>query len=329
MEKKSRFAFTKWHHLVYSNVYKVVIDFKNLKTKTMKRNISLIATLLFISSIAFGQGYTFKVLANKGQNKVKSGAEMKPLKTGTSLNKTDELIVSENAYLGLVHSSGKTLEVKSAGTHKIADLASKVSTGESSVATKYADFVLSKMSAEGKKNRLSATGAVHRGDDSNQLNVFMPNSSNIFNEKAVIRWDSLEGSNTYIVTLKNVFEDELMTFETNDTNFELDLTSDKISKERVVLLSVKTKGDLESETYAVKRLSTDVATDVKSTLTQLMAGVDEPSALNKFILGGFYEEKGLIVDALTSYESAIKMAPDVESFKEAYDDFLFRNNLLK
>jgi hypothetical protein len=35
----------------------------------------------------------------------------------------------------------------------------------------------------------------------------------------------------------------------------------------------------------------------------------------------------LYVDAITAYEEAIKMAPDVASYKEAYDEFLLRNKL--
>ena len=48
------------------------------------------------------------------------------LKTGASLKSGDELKVSENAYLGLVHVSGKPLELKTAGSYKVADLAAKM-----------------------------------------------------------------------------------------------------------------------------------------------------------------------------------------------------------
>lgn len=296
----------------------------------MKKYLTIATILLFVVNIAIGQGYTFKVLANKGDNKVKSGADWKSLKTGTALNETDELEVSDNAYLGLVHSSGKTLELKSAGNHKVKDLAAKVNSGGSSVASRYADFVLSKMTAESKKNRLSATGAVTRGDEA--IKVFMPSSVDVFSEKALLRWNSLDGEPTYIVTFRNMFDDVLMSIETTDTNFELDMTDERIAKENVVLLSVVDKENgavKKSDTYAIKKLGDSGAEKVKGVLNELMSEVDEETALNKYILAGFYEENNLLVDALINYDQAIKLAPDVASYQEAYDEFLYRNYKIK
>ena len=273
----------------------------------MKRILALVV-LIVAGNIAMAQSYTFKVLANKGNNKVKAGADWQPLKTGSSLNSTDELEVSYGAYLGLVHSSGKTLELKEAGTHKVADLASRVSTGGSSVASKYADFVLSKMSAEGKKNRLSATGAVHRGSN-DAITIFMPSSVCVYNDKAIVRWDSVDNNDTYTVTLKNMFDDVLLSIETTDPNIELDLTNEMVAKENVILLPA---ADSDK---------------VKASLNELMSDVNQESALNNYILAGFYEENNLLVDAMTSYEQAMKLAPEVESYKEAYWDFIYRNRL--
>ncbi len=294
----------------------------------MKKNITVLAVLLFVGNMVFAQGYTFKVLANKGDNKVKSGAEWQPLKTGASLNDGDELKVSQDAYLGLVHASGKTLEIKEAGVLKVSDLAAQISTGGSSVASKYADFVLSKMSAESKKNRLSATGAVHRGSN-DAIKVFMPSSVGVYNDKAIVRWDSLQGTNTYMVTLKNMFDDVLLSIETNNPSIELNLNDGKIANENVILLSVANKNDetIKSGTYALKKLPEADEEKVKASLSELMSEVDENSALNQYILAGFYEENNLLVDAMTSYEQAMKLAPEVDSYKEAYTEFLLRNRL--
>src|SRR6185503_19175493 len=64
---------------------------------------------------AQAQDYAFKVLANKGANEYKSGDSWQSIKTGASLKAGDELKVSENSYIGLVHATGKPLELKQAG----------------------------------------------------------------------------------------------------------------------------------------------------------------------------------------------------------------------
>ncbi|TRX55524.1 hypothetical protein FNH22_17975 [Fulvivirga sp. M361] len=295
----------------------------------MKRNLVIVFVFLLTVGHSFGQGYTFKVLANKGDNKIKTGSDWKALKTGASLNTGDELVVSDDAYLGLVHASGKTMELKDAGTHKVADLAERVNNGGSSVASKYADFVLSKMSAEGKKNRLSATGAVHRGIGT-PINVYLPNSiSEIYGDKTVVRWDLSEDAEVYKVTLKNMFEDVILEIETNENSVEIDMTDPKIAKENVLLVEVIDNNDksVKPKAKAMRKLNADKSNQVKTQLEELMAGVEEVNALNKFILAGFFEENNLLADALTSYEQAIAMAPEVSTFQEAYEEFLYRNDL--
>lgn len=296
----------------------------------MKSLISILTiSLLLVGATVYGQSYTFKVLANKGTNEVKSGNEWKPLKTGASLKDGDELKLSENAYLGLVHNSGKTLELKESGNHKISDLSSKISSGGTNVASKYADFVLSKMSAEKKTNRLSATGAVHRAVVNSSINIYMPNSVDIYNDKALIEWGVVEGENTFVLTVVNMFGDELFSIESSTNRYLLDLTSEKLEKEAALLVTVSVKGneEMKSEEVAIKRLPGDKAEIVKANLRELMNEVDIQNALNNYILAGFYEENRLLLDALFYYEEAIKIAPEVESYQEAYEEFLFRNGL--
>lgn len=65
---------------------------------------------------------------------------------------------------------------------------------------------------------------------------------------------------------------------------------------------------------------------VTKSLTELMTEVSEPTAINKFILAGFYEENNLLIDAISAYEQAIKLEP---SYKEFYEEFLLRHGLKK
>lgn len=284
--------------------------------------------LLFASTV-FAQDYAFKVLANKGSNEVKAGADWAPLKTGATLRSGDELKLSENAYLGLVHSSGKPLELKLAGSYKVAELAAKIG-GGTGVLNKYTDFILSSNSAEAKKNRLSATGAVDRGENY-AIKLILPEnqSSGIYNNIAIINWEGAKVTGPYTVTLRNMFDDELMKFETPESSYRLDLTDPKFAKENAILIQVKSKNDPKqvSKQHLIKKISPAEQAVVKKSLTEISADVSEATALNKLLLAGFYEEKNLLIDAIVAYEEAIKLAPDVPTFKEGYDDFLVRHGM--
>lgn len=284
---------------------------------------------LLFASVAFAQDYAFKVLANKGSNEVKTGADWAPLKTGATLRSGDELKLSENGYLGLVHAKGKPLELKLAGTYKVAELAARVGDG-ASVLNKYTDFILSSNSAEAKKNRLSATGAVDRGENY-AIKLILPEnqSSGIYNNVAVINWDGTKVPGPYTVTLRNMFDDELMKFETPESSYRLDLADPKFVKENAILIEVKSKSDPKqvSKQHLIKKISPAEQAGVKKSLTEISGDVSEATALNKLLLAGFYEEKNLLIDAIVAYEEAIKLAPDVPSFKEAYDEFLVRHGM--
>jgi hypothetical protein len=295
------------------------------------RSLTIMLAFLLASSIAFSQGYAFKVMANKGSNEVKSGDAWQPLKTGASLSASDELKIVDNAYIGLIHASGKPLELRQSGSYKVADLASKVSSG-SSVLNKYADFILSS-NAETKKNKLSATGAVHRATESYAIKVMMPENqaSGIYNATAVINWDGSKVEGPYVVTIMDMFEDQLMKIETPETTLTIDLSAEKYAKENGILVLISSKADPKqnSKQHLIRKLSPAEQEKVKGSITGIMGEVSEETALNKLILAGFYEENNLIIDAIVAYEDALKLAPDVTSYREAYDDFLIRQNLKK
>ncbi len=294
----------------------------------MKKGRFLFLVGLFLLNTVVNGQDTFRVLATKGSNEIKSGDSWQPVKTGASLKSGDELRITENASVGLVHSTGKPLEVKQPGTYKVADLASKVS-GGSSVLNKYTDFILSSNSAEAKKNRLSATGAVHRGPES--LKVYLPENQNaeIFNNIAYVNWED-KGGAPYVVSFKNMFDEELVKVETPETSVMVDLNDPKFANETAILVEVKSKADgkTKSEQHLIKKLSQGRHDSVNKSYTELNKELGtEASELNKLIQAAFYEQNKLFIDAIASYEDVIKMAPDNASYKEAYEEFLLRNKL--
>jgi len=293
------------------------------------KTIKIALLFVLISSVTFAQDYAFKVLANKGANTLKSGADWVPLKTGATLKNGDELKVVENAYLGLVYNSGKPLELKQPGNYKVADLAAKMKGNTATVLNKYTDFILSS-NAEDKKNKLNATGAVNRDVIQHSIHVVLPDNqlAGIYDHLAVVNLDT-KVAGPYIVTVKNMFDDELNKFEISETSFQIDLNDAKYAKENAVLLEVKSKSDPKavSKTRLIKKLSPAEQATIKKKLAEAGPDITEQTALSKLILARFYEEQNLLIDAITSYEEAIKMAPDVPTFVEEYGYFLTRHSL--
>ena len=296
------------------------------------KTLRALLTILMITAVMFGYGqdYAFSVMVNKGSNQINRGSSWEQLKTGAELQSGDQLKVSDNAYIGLLHSGGKTIEVKAAGTYSVADLEKRVPAGQS-VAGKYADFLNKQMSAEAKKNRLSATGAVHRALGVAAINVLMPESAPVYNDEAVIRWEAVDADDvTYTVKVMNMFEEVLLSEEVEGTKYRIDFSDDKFVDETTLLLVVTTSEDetIKSNMIPMTRLSAGEKAEIREDLLALKQDVDAETALNNYILAGFYEENNLLVDALTKYEEAVALAPEVNAF-QAYEEVLLRNGLKK
>ncbi|SKC40230.1 hypothetical protein [Ohtaekwangia koreensis] len=296
-----------------------------MKTKSLP--ILLFALLLAFSTIA--QDYAFKVLVIKGTNELKTGDAWQPIKTGASLKSGDELKLSDNSYIGLMHVTGKPIELKQAGSYKVADLSSKIS-GGSSVLNKYTDFILSSNSTEAKKNRLSATGAVHRGE-ATAIQILLPENqhADIYNSSVAISWEASKVEGPYIVVINNMFGEELAKIETPESSIRVDLSDAKYATENAVLVQVAAKADpnKKSAEKLIKKLTQPQKDKIKISLGEIQNNVSEQTALNKLLLAGFYEEHHLYIDAVAAYEDAIRLAPDVAFYKESYDDFLIRNGM--
>lgn len=295
------------------------------------QRFALILAFLTFSSLAFSQS-EFKVLANKGNNEVKTGDSWQPLKTGASLKKEDEVKLGDNSYIGLVHSTGKPVELKTAGNYKVSDLSAKMGAG-ASVLNKYTDFILSSNSAEAKKNRLSATGAVHRAIESAPIQLLLPENqhSGFFSSQPSIYWDGGKVAGPYVVTVLDMYEDPLFRIETPENSIQIDFNDPKLAHLDYVLVAVSSKADPKqaSKQHLIKRLPSADREKIMVSLNEIMGEVAEQNALNKFILAGFYEQQNLFIDAIAAYEEAMKLAPDVPSYREAYDEFLLRNGLKK
>jgi hypothetical protein len=287
------------------------------------RWITLLAFLLVANGL-LAQTYTFKVLASKGKTEIKSTNGWQDLKVGASLIASDEIKVSENAYLGLMHSNGKPLEIKEAKNYKVSELVARLGTG-TSVLNKYTDFILS--SNEQKKNRLTATGAVHRGVK-DVIIIYLPASekADLYGDKIGLQWAAEDITGPYEITFTNLLEDKLAKFETNENQLMVSLNEGLLKNELNIMVKVVSKAHpgQGSKDYVIKKLRPQDREKFAKPISEMSSSLEEGSALSKYIMAGFYEENFLLNDALTAYQEAIKLAPEVEAYKVAYAEFLKR-----
>ncbi|MEL6560746.1 MAG: hypothetical protein AAFQ94_21310 [Bacteroidota bacterium] len=307
-----------------------------------------IVFLFFAGSNAFGQGdYIFRVLANKGNNSVKkSDGKTVGLKTGSTLKAGDQLIASSNSYIGLMHKTGKTLEVRQAGVLKVNDLVKKVAAKKTSVTGRYAQYVMNKINDDGVSDNYrrnnNVTGAVTRGAEfaigfvlpveDNKIKVYTPNF--------VLRWVpapeegqeiSFDGK-AFNITIKNIFDEVIYKQETNKTSVILNL--DEIKNEsslfliQVTSIEEEAANTLKSIEYAIERVSLDDNPEFKAEMDAVLAEVETETSVGKLVLASFYEEKGLLLEAMTQYEEIISSNPEVDAFQELYKEFLAKNEMV-
>lgn len=289
-------------------------------------NFFLLIFLVGLASPILAQNYTFKVMVNKGNSEVKTGSKWEPVKTGMALNSGDELKVPVNAYLGLVHVSGKPMEIKEDGPYKIADLAAKIS-GGTTVLNKYTDFILSANTEKG--NRLQATGAVHRGLGIIKVYLPTPENSTVFEDNLIIPWDTEKIKGPYKVEFNSMFGDELAKMETAEGFVKVNLNDSKFKIEDNIYVVVSSLSDATkvSDRFIIKRLSKGDKERIKVALNQIEGVTSEENALGLYILAGFYESNLLLIDAITCYQKAIALEPD--AYKDSFKEFLIRNALVE
>lgn len=287
-----------------------------------------LSTFCYLTVLGQSEEYFFNVLAQDGDVFYRNISEQQwqPVEIGLKLTENHLVKIEKGAYLGLVHRSGKTLPYSKAGTYEIARLHQRMTDKKSAVAEKYANAYV-----ESITNPENAAQEATRAVENRKLKMFLPNSVDVYSPEVVLRWiDQEEMPDDYEVVFKNMFDEVLMIQDASDTKLWLDFNQEPIASERLLIVSVQKKShkDVQSNSYGIKHMTPDESALIEQELQELkLVFAGEESALDKLILASFYEQNNLLADALTCYEYAVELSPEVEAFQAAYDQFIFRNGL--
>ncbi len=289
------------------------------------RHLLLLAGLLFYH-YSYGQVYEFIVCGTRGVNSVKTNGEWKVLKPRETLDHFEEIKTSgEDCYLGLLHSSGKSIVIRTPGTYNAEDLLKKVNTGNTAIASKYADFVFTKLTTVAANPSTSKTRSV----DERKIKMYLPTSGQVFGNEQIIRWTSPAGNHSYKIKIKNLFDDALAEYTSDQPWMKLNLDDPALKNQNSIFLMVELQSDstIQSSVYAITRLSDDKRKEIESTLEKLKSELTVDSPINNLIIASFFEDNKLYIDAGTYLENFIQASPDTTESDKMYHEFLTRNGL--
>lgn len=296
----------------------------------------LISTLaLFVSFFTMAQTPAFKTLASKGSCIVQRGSnpdEYTPLKAGVSLFDNDKVIITgDNSYVGLVSNKGKTIELKKGGVYNVKELTTAVNSTESNLAEKYVQFLVNEMSKtdESVAKNMKYTGSVERSLASDEIALFLPKSTKIAKQEAIINWYPKSKHSGYIVNIHNMFDEKVYTTKTSETSIKIDFAAIGLEADEVYKLTVADAADPSkvSTVVSLQTPSNDLLKKVSSETKTIKEQTPKQTAIQNMVLATYFDQNGMFLNAIPYYQNAIALEPDVQEYRTAYNRFLYKIGL--
>lgn len=313
-----------------------------MNTSKLKTLFVFVLTVLISYGVS-AQDYTFKVTSVKGDAKVDGAA----VKVGSKIN-SGTITVAEGALLNIVHKGGKSLNVSKAGTYQIAALDKACSAKPGSLSEKYAAYVLKELTTGddggiGAKNQ-AKTGSVERSIEG-PLALMNPyaekgkeKKTTVIDGKVTLQWFPNNTTTAkldkdqaiqYTFVVKDLLGNLVSSTTTKEKAITLDLTDPKYSSKHL-MYRVHALSDAgqkwKSEERLLEPLKKSEAMKINQDLESLAA---DNSALSKLIVAKYFEEKGLVANAMYAYEEAVKLSNSNDMYTNMYQAFLDRNYLRK
>jgi len=309
----------------------------------MKRFVTALLGFVFLLSVSgLAAKPEFRVMASKGDVEYKkTGAGWSKLKTGTKIYSDYKIKADGKCYLGLIHTSGKTVEIKQSGEWSVNQLKGMLSTKKTSVAGKLAGYVMDKLGEgdEGEYNYregMETTGAVERslslGASSGSaafVELRSPRKVNFTSGSASFVWLEVNNEKNYIFTITDRFDRIVHTKEVSGNSYSVDADELKLEKDDYYFWSVASKSDrsVKSPDCAFSFLSSTKVEEINQEFSELQAELgDENNAVNQLMYGNFYEQNYLMTEAMKHYKKAVELEPSVPEYQTIYSQFLKRAN---
>ncbi|MEI7811048.1 MAG: hypothetical protein WCJ01_01345 [Ignavibacteria bacterium] len=296
---------------------------KNIFNQTF---VVLLFLTLSLSAVK-AQDALFNVIATGGkvtQKNIKTG-EWLPLKAGARLSSGDVIRLGKNDFVGLAHSGGKSVELRTEGTFEADKLAAKIGNASNSISKNIAGYVMNEISTVQKSSKnMKMLGAVVR-QGGNTIELNSPVTTNLIEPSLNISWNTSPDSKLSIFHLISPDGKTIYMQTTTESSLKLDMKDFRLQKEAGYkwFVSSGTNNTIISDSACFYLLSDIKIAAVKDTLASLNSGItEESSLLNSIYTAAFYERNNLNNDALRLYENINNQPIQVEGFKNKFAGFL-------
>ncbi|MEM6299316.1 MAG: hypothetical protein AAF740_11575 [Bacteroidota bacterium] len=303
------------------------------------------ALIFLIPFISLSQTNTFRVIVSEG---MPAGFEI-----GKEVT-VDTIEIPESGYLGLVNQSEQLLELTKAGVYEVSALENRLSDLENTSIEPYLNFILDESDPQKvdtinfaeRYPHLRLTGSASHPISRNRNRAivqFQPlrypsnliplkrmNNSYI-GDFVALRWtvnkevrdfDLNRLSGEYKVTIASFAEKEIVSFETKDTTFLIDRNNERVTKEMyLVRVSDAEDESIHTGFTPIKPMSEKYA---KQPLKAFEKIPKENTALAALVRAKFFEQQGLLGDAMAAYTQAALLAPEVATYQNMLNAFLKR-----
>ncbi|MFA6572288.1 MAG: hypothetical protein WCT77_13760 [Bacteroidota bacterium] len=293
----------------------------------MKKFFYIFAFLFLFASLSelISKGEEFIVLASIGDVQVQRDGKgtWTKLTTGNRLFMKDNIKISGKAYLGMLHIKGGTMEVKKPGVYSASELVKALPIRKSKVFDRLADYLINGVSDKYKRNSSINLGVVR--DLPDKIEVNCPTKLSIIGDKVSFSWERIPGNNiSYEFVISDRYSNPEFKKTVTDSLIEINAKDLKLKRDEYYFWKVllASNQELKSDEICFKFLSDRKATDIRDTVSMLKVDFGENNAPAQIVLAVFYERNNLFAEADSAYKEAIRLAPDIDLYKNMYKEFL-------
>ena len=300
--------------------------------KNLQSYLKITLTGLSLTAMTFGavaqSNYVFKVLGVSGTVKKHSANNTEtPITAGTKLLADESIVIEGAGYCGLMHSTGKGIELKKAGSFPVADLSKSLATNgkQSKISDKYVSYVMGQLTKEeaedinqNYRKHMEVTGSVERTSTNYRIKLIALSSNEVQPKPYTLSWTSAPKGSEYLLEVHNLFNESVFTAKTMENSAAVDFAPLFAKHGKNLIVSVKVVGhpEIKSKEYSFKQAPEATTADLGLSA--------EKTPVTYMVNGMICEENNLFIDALAYYKEASDSESSIPEYKNAYENLLRR-----